>query len=166
MSRVKKAEHVTSSPEEDEDGRTEQQGDSFRQDSKKWMDYAAHRAKIAFGQGKERIADELGDVADVMREGAAHLEETERASAPYLGGGAERMERMRDTLKKRDADDLMEELSAFARRYPRGFLLVSSLAGFSLLRLLRSIDYRTVDVLDTENAQDVSEPMESSTSPL
>lgn len=168
MTTSQKRAHIGSQSEDDEKGTSDSERATFRQDSKKWIDYAAYKAKVAFGQSKDRFIEELGDVAGVMREGAAQLEETDRVSAPYIEDGAERVERMRDSLQQRDAEDLIEELSAFAKRYPRSFLLGSTLAGFSLMRLLRSVDYRTVEVLDTKDeavGTRVAEPRESATRP-
>jgi hypothetical protein len=165
MTTSKPREHVKPQPEHEMGYEASPERATFRQDSKKWMDYAAHKAKLAFGHGKDRFIEELGDVADVMREGAAHLEETERASASYIEGGAERVERMRENLKHRDAEDLIEELSAFARRHPSSFLLGSGIVGFSIIRLLRSVDYQTVEVLDTGDGTEFSEAKASHMDP-
>lgn len=165
MTTSKPREHVQSKSNEEPGCESASEHATFRQDSRRWMDYAAYKAKVAFGHGKERFIEELGDVADVMREGAAHLEETERASATYIGGGAERVEQMRDKLKHRDVEDLVEELATFARRHPTSFLLGSGIVGFSIIRLLRSVDYQTVDVLDTGEGTEFSEAKASTTGP-
>lgn len=142
----------TSSQREETQGESKTGRSSVREDSKKWLDYATHKAKIAFGQKKERFVEELGGVADMMREGAAHLEQSDLASAHYMENGAEQVERWRHSLQKREPEDFLTELTAVARQNPGTFLLGTALAGFSLVRLFRSVDYNTVEVLDTEDA--------------
>jgi hypothetical protein len=103
---------------------------------------AAETAKIEArriaSQQKEAGADRLGDVAGAVHGAARSLEAGMPQMATYVHDAAVRLEDAAKTLRTRNVDDIMDDVSRFARSQPALFFGGAMLAGFALSRFLRS----------------------------
>jgi hypothetical protein len=95
----------------------------------------AHR--IA-SQQKNAGADRLGEVAGAVHGAARSLETGMPQMASYVHDAAARLEGAAETLRQRNVDDLMGEITRFARSQPVLFFGGAMLAGFALTRFLKS----------------------------
>jgi HPt (histidine-containing phosphotransfer) domain-containing protein len=95
----------------------------------------AHR--IA-SQQKNAGADRLGEVAGAVHGAARSLETGMPQMASYVHDAAARLEDAAKTLRQRNVDDLMDEITRFARSQPVLFFGGAMLAGFALTRFLKS----------------------------
>lgn len=97
----------------------------------------AEARRIASRQ-KDAGADRLGDVAGAVHGAARSLESGMPQMASYVHDAAVRLEDAAKSLRQRNVDDLVAELSRFARSQPALFVGGAMLAGFALTRFLRS----------------------------
>jgi hypothetical protein len=87
---------------------------------------------------KNAGADRLGEVAGAVHGAARSLESGMPQMATYVHGAAVRLEDAANTLRQRNVDDLMGEITRFARSQPVLFFGGAMLAGFALTRFLKS----------------------------
>jgi hypothetical protein len=83
-------------------------------------------------------ADLVGHVADSVRSAADNLDHSAPQIANLVRGAAERVEEFSDDMRGKSVDELMRTASDFTRRQPALVFGLASLAGFVLLRVLKS----------------------------
>jgi hypothetical protein len=99
---------------------------------------AKAEARRIASQQKEAGADRLGEVAGAVHGAARSLEAGMPQMASYVHDAAVRLEDAARTLRTRNVDDLVGEISRFARSQPALFFGGAMLAGFALTRFLKS----------------------------
>jgi uncharacterized phage infection (PIP) family protein YhgE len=112
--------------------------DKAKSDIAQAAETAKAEARRIAGQQKEAGADRLGEVAGAVHGAARSLEAGMPQMASYVHDAAVRLEDAAKTLRQRNVDDLMAEISRFARSQPVLFFGGAMLAGFALTRFLRS----------------------------
>jgi len=85
---------------------------------------------------KELFAAQVGGVADAMVRVADDLEAENGASARYARMIAEGAEKLSDTVRSNDVDQLMTIAQDFGRKQPAAFLGAAALLGFAASRFL------------------------------
>jgi hypothetical protein len=112
--------------------------DKAKSDIARAAETAKAEARRIAGQQKEAGADRLGEVAGAVHGAARSLEAGMPQMASYVHNAAVRLEDAARTLRTRNVDDLMSEVSRFARSQPALFFGGAMLAGFALTRFLKS----------------------------
>jgi ElaB/YqjD/DUF883 family membrane-anchored ribosome-binding protein len=83
-------------------------------------------------------AEYVGNLAGTMRRAAKEFDSDLPLAATYIRKAAAQVESISDTVRRGNFDDLMHNAQSFARRHPTAFLGMSVLAGFGLMRFLKS----------------------------
>jgi hypothetical protein len=85
---------------------------------------------------KELFAAQVGGVADAMMRVADDLEADNGASARYARMIADGAEKLSDTVRSNDVEQLMNIAQDFGRKQPAAFLGAAALLGFAASRFL------------------------------
>jgi hypothetical protein len=112
--------------------------DKARLDIAQAAETAKAEARRIAHQQKEAGADRLGEVAGAVHGAARSLEAGMPQMASYVHDAAVRLEDAAQTLRLRNVDDIVSEISRFARTQPALFFGGAMLAGFALARFLKS----------------------------
>jgi hypothetical protein len=99
---------------------------------------ANDRAKGFLTQQVASGADLAGHVADSVRSAADSLDRSAPQLASFVRSAAERVEEFSEDMRGKSAEELMRTASDFTRRQPALVFGLASLAGFVLLRVLKS----------------------------
>jgi hypothetical protein len=88
---------------------------------------------------KDRLADTLETVALLLHQASEHADLQDKASlAGYVNKASGQVGNWSESLRERDASQLMDDTVQFARRQPMLFLSGALAAGFAGARFLRS----------------------------
>ena len=116
----------------------QQAGSQAKQAASSLASDANQRAKGFLNQQVASGADLVGHVADSVRSAADNLDHSAPQIANLVRGAAERVEEFSDDMRGKSVDELMRTASDFTRRQPALVFGLASLAGFVLLRVLKS----------------------------
>lgn len=83
-------------------------------------------------------ADYVGNLADTIRRAASEFDADLPFAANYIRKAASQVESASNTLREGNFGDLVQDVQAFAKRQPTAFLGLSVLAGFGVVRFLKS----------------------------
>ena len=119
---------------------------------------ANDRAKGFLTQQVASGADLAGHVADSVRSAADSLDRSAPQLANFVRSAAERVEEFSEDMRGKSAEELMRTASDFTRRQPALVFGLASLAGFVLLRVLKS----NPDAGSSRNSRRGSERFEGS----
>lgn len=100
---------------------------------------AADKARGAVAQGLERSGEALGNVAKLVGDTAAGLDDrlgTEYGD--YARKAASALEDTANRLASKDPDELIDDTRDFVRKSPGVALGIAAVAGFALVRLVKS----------------------------
>jgi hypothetical protein len=112
--------------------------DKARSDITQAAETAKAEARRIASQQKQAGADRLGEVAGAVHGAARSLESGMPQMASYVHDAAVRIEDAAKTLRTSNVDDIVDEISRFARSQPALFFGGAMLAGFALTRFLKS----------------------------
>jgi hypothetical protein len=87
---------------------------------------------------KNRAADGIGGIADVIRNAGNELRTENEALASYVDAASDQMRRFADQIRERGVGDMMDDVSRFARRRPALFIGGAFLVGIGIARFLKS----------------------------
>jgi gas vesicle protein len=87
---------------------------------------------------KNAGAEYVGTLADTMRRAAREFDNDLPIAGTYMRKAASQVEMVSDSIKNGNFNDLLEGAQSFARRQPTAFLGMAVLAGFGLVRFLKS----------------------------
>jgi hypothetical protein len=87
---------------------------------------------------KSAGADYVGSLADTMRRAAREFDGDLPIAGTYIRKAASQVEGVADTIRTGNFNDLVRGAQSFARRQPTAFLGVAVLAGFGVVRFLKS----------------------------
>ena len=116
----------------------QQAGSQAKQAASSLASDANQRAKGFLNQQVASGADLVGHVANSVRSAADNLDHSAPQIANLVRGAAERVEEFSDDMRGKSVDELMRTASDFTRRQPALVFGLASLAGFVLLRVLKS----------------------------
>ncbi len=94
---------------------------------------------------KNRAADGLGGIADVIRSAGNDLRGENEALASYVDAASDQMRRFADQIRERGVADMMDDVGQFARRRPALFIGGAFLVGLGIARFLKSTANRDDD---------------------
>jgi hypothetical protein len=99
---------------------------------------AADRAEDALEQGRQLGAERAQGLARAIQRAADDLDETSPEIARHVRSASDAVQGIAQALQQRSAGELMEEVTAFARRQPAAFFGAAALAGFALARFAKA----------------------------
>jgi F0F1-type ATP synthase membrane subunit b/b' len=134
---AQEAKHMAKDTAEAAKARAGELGDKARAEAEGLSDKARDMATEQADHAKRVAADKVAEQADTIRErGRDYGEDSYQAyAADYL---ATNLSNAADVLRERDMGDLMDDVSAFARRNPALFMGGAALLGFGLARLMKA----------------------------
>jgi len=87
---------------------------------------------------KNAGAEYVGSLADTMRRAAREFDNDLPIAGVYIRKAASQIEGVSDSIKTGNFQDLVREAQSFARRQPTAFLGMAVLAGFGVVRFLKT----------------------------
>ena len=142
------ADQALSAGREFKDKATEMAGSSadvIKDQAAEFVDAAKDMASQATGKLQETLdgqkqagAEYVGSLADTMRRAAREFDSDLPIAGAYIRKAASHIEGVSDSIKTGNFNDLMRGAQSFARRQPTAFLGIAVLAGFGVVRFLKS----------------------------
>jgi len=83
-------------------------------------------------------ADFVSGMAGSIRRAAREFDHELPQAGHYIRLAADQIENVSDAVRKRDLNQVVSDVQAFARRQPTAFLGAAALAGFALVRFLKT----------------------------
>jgi ElaB/YqjD/DUF883 family membrane-anchored ribosome-binding protein len=99
---------------------------------------ATEKLKDAVNNRKSASAEYVGSLADTMRRAAKEFDNDLPIAGSYIRKAAAHVEGVSDSIKTGNLNDLVRNAQSFARRQPTAFLGIAVLAGFGVVRFLKS----------------------------
>lgn len=99
---------------------------------------ATDKFKEAVNDRKSSGAEYVGNLADTMRRAAREFEADLPIAATYIRKAASQMVGVSDNIRTGNLNDVVRNAQSFARRQPTAFLGIAVLAGFGVVRFLKS----------------------------
>jgi ElaB/YqjD/DUF883 family membrane-anchored ribosome-binding protein len=106
---------------------------------------ASEKLKGAVDDRKSSGADYVGSLANSMRRAAREFDTELPMAGTYIRRAASQVESVSDTIRKGSFNDLLRNAQSFARRQPTAFLGIAVLAGFGVVRFLKSSSEESPD---------------------
>lgn len=98
----------------------------------------ADRMKDAVADQKQAGADYVSSIAEAMRRAAQEFDQDLPIAGTYMRKAATQVDAAADTVKSGDINDLLHSVRGFARERPAAFIGLAALAGFGVVRFLKS----------------------------
>jgi hypothetical protein len=98
----------------------------------------ADAAKDVASQATDKLKQNVGSLADTMRRAAREFDGDLPIAGVYIRKAASQIEGVSDSIKTGNFKDLVRSAQSFARRQPTAFLGMAVLAGFGVVRFLKS----------------------------
>jgi len=99
---------------------------------------ATDKLKETVDGQKTAGADYVHGIADAMRRAAREFDSEVPIAATYMRKAADQVENVSQSIKNGDVEDLVRTAQTFARRQPTAFFGIAALAGFGIIRFLKS----------------------------
>jgi len=87
---------------------------------------------------KNRAADGLGGIADVIRNAGNELRGENETLAQYVDAASDQLRRFATTIRQRGVADMMDDVNRFAKRNPAVFIGGAFLVGIGIARFLKA----------------------------
>jgi hypothetical protein len=87
---------------------------------------------------KNRAADGLGGIANVIRNAGNELRTENEALAAYVDMASDQLRHFADQIREKGVADMMDDVHSFARRRPALFIGGAFLVGIGIARFLKS----------------------------
>ena len=114
---------------------------------------------------KNRAADGLGGIANVIRNAGNELRTENEALASYVDSASDQLRRFADHIRQKGVADMMDDVQSFARRRPALFIGGAFLIGIGIARFLKSSAERDMYSSDPNAAFSDVDPMTTQTAP-
>lgn len=99
---------------------------------------ATDKLKDAVNDRKSSGAEYVGTLAETMRRAAREFDADLPMAGTYIRKAAEQVEGVSEGIRNGNLNDLVQNAQSFARRQPTAFLGIAVLAGFGVVRFLKS----------------------------
>src|SRR3979409_1538369 len=100
--------------------------------------HATDKLKQTVDGQKSAGAEYVGSLADTIRRAAKEFDGDLPIAGTYIRKAASQVEGVADTIRTGNFNDIMRGAQSFARRQPTAFLGMAVLAGFGVVRFLKS----------------------------
>jgi hypothetical protein len=98
----------------------------------------SEKLRSAVESQKTAGADYISGLAGAVRRAAGEFDQEIPQAADYIRGAAGAIDDFSDALRRRDLSQLVREVQGFARSQPTAFLGATLVAGFAVVRFLKS----------------------------
>ena len=119
--------------------------EAIKDQTSEFVDAAKDVASQATDKFKQTVdgqksagADYVGSLADTIRRAAKEFDGDLPIAGTYIRKAATRVEGVADTIRSGNFNNLVRDAQSFARRQPTAFLGMAMLAGFGVVRFLKS----------------------------
>ena len=99
---------------------------------------AGQRLQDKVAEQKSVGADYVNDLADTIRRAAGEFDASAPLAATYIRKAAEHVDGAGRALREGNLADLVQGATSFARNQPTAFLALAALAGFGVVRFIKS----------------------------
>jgi hypothetical protein len=99
---------------------------------------ATDKLKDAVNDRKSSGAEYVGTLAETMRRAAREFDTDLPIAGTYIRKAAEQVDGVSEGIRNGNLNDLVQNAQSFARRQPTAFLGIAVLAGFGVVRFLKS----------------------------
>jgi len=111
----------------------------LREEASKLGSQAAERARALAGEGKEKATGALDEVASMMKSAANDVDARLGENyGKYARSAADGISNFAESLRGKEVDDLVADVTAFVRKSPAVAVGVAAGLGFVLARLIKS----------------------------
>ena len=100
--------------------------------------HATDKLKQTVDGQKSAGAEYVGSLADTIRRAAREFDSDLPIAGTYIRQAASQVEGVAETIRTGNFNDLVKGAQSFARRHPTAFLGMAVLAGFGVVRFLKS----------------------------
>jgi len=114
------------------------QAESVVDSAKGMASQAADKLKETVDGQKTAGAEYVHGIADAMRRAAREFDSEVPIVGSYMRRAADQVENVSQSIKNGDIEDLVQTAQSFARRQPTAFFGIAALAGFGVIRFLKS----------------------------
>jgi len=114
-----------------------EQASNVANSAKDLASQAGEKLLTSVEEQKAAGADFVSGMAGAMRRAATEFGEVPHA-AQYIRLAADQIETVSDAFRRRDLNQLVADVQGFARRQPTAFLGAAVLAGFAVVRFLKT----------------------------
>jgi ElaB/YqjD/DUF883 family membrane-anchored ribosome-binding protein len=104
---------------------------------------ATDKLKETVSEKKGAGADYVSNLADTIRRAAREFDADLPIAGSYMRKAASQVESVSDSIRVGDFNDVVRNAQHFARRQPTAFLGLAALAGFAVVRFLKSSSDRS-----------------------
>jgi hypothetical protein len=129
---------------------------SLTERAKDELGAATDKARSLAADQKDMLADQVGGVAEALGKAASELEQGSGAGAHYAQLIADNAEKLAETIRTNDVDQLLGKAQDFGRQQPALFMGAAALLGFAASRFVLASAKRREDAL-TSQAPDYQE---------
>lgn len=113
--------------------------DTLREEAGKLGSQAAERARTLAGEGKEKASGALDEVARMMHNAAAEVDERLGADyGRYARSAADGISGFAESLRGKEVDDLIDDATALVKKSPVIAIGTAAAVGFVIARLIKS----------------------------
>jgi hypothetical protein len=119
-------------------GHNQGPGFEFVDAAKDVASQAKDKLKQTVDSQKSASADYVGSLAGTIRRAAKEFDGDLPIAGSYIRKAASQVEGVADTIRTGNFKDLVSGTQSFARRQPTAFLGIAVLAGFGVVRFLKS----------------------------
>jgi ElaB/YqjD/DUF883 family membrane-anchored ribosome-binding protein len=99
---------------------------------------ATDKLKDSVSERREAGADYVNSLADTMRRAAREFDTDIPIAGTYMRKAAAQVTNVSDSIRTGEFNDVVRNAQDFARRQPTAFLGLAALAGFAVVRFLKS----------------------------
>ena len=114
------------------------QASGFADAAKDVASQATDKLKETVSERKGAGADYVGSLADTIRRAAREFDTDLPIAGSYMRKAASQVENVSDSIRTGEFRDVVRNAQDFARRQPTAFLGLAALAGFAVVRFLKS----------------------------
>lgn len=122
------------------------QASDFVETAKDVASDATDKFKQAIDDQRGVGADYVGGLADTIRRAAREFETDLPIAATYMRKAASQFDDVSEKINDGNLSDIVHNVQSFARRQPAAFLGIAVLAGFGVVRFLKSSSSGTENV--------------------
>ena len=115
-----------------------EQASQLSENAKGAISGASDKLRSAVEEQKNAGADFVSGFAGAIRRAAGEFDSQIPQAGDYIRRAAEQIDGASDAIRQRDLGELLQGVKDFARRQPTAFLGATVLAGFAVVRFLKS----------------------------
>ena len=115
-----------------------EQASELTESAKGLVSDAGEKLRSAAEDQKNAGADFVSGIAGAIRRAAGEFDDQIPQAGHYIRRAADQVDSASDALRRRDLSELLGGIQDFARRQPTAFMGATVLAGFAMVRFLKS----------------------------